>query len=56
MLLSPFGGLFLEGKAAWALSGCLPTENDYCMLISEWVCQLHECAYWSWKCIWFQFL
>ena len=31
------GGSFLAGKAAWALSGCLPTEGaDYCMLVNEW--------------------
>ena len=31
------GGLFLAGKAAWALRGYLPTENaDYCMLVNEW--------------------
>ena len=30
------GGSFLAGKAAWALSGDLPTENaDYCMLVIE---------------------
>ena len=33
-LLSPS---FWAGKAAWAQSGCLPTENaDYCMLVNEW--------------------
>ena len=33
LLLSPS---FLAGKAAWALSGCLPTESaDYCMLVNE---------------------
>ena len=32
------GGLVLAGKAAWALNGCLPTENsDYCMLVNEWL-------------------
>ena len=32
------GGSFLAGKAPWALSGCLVTENaDYCMVINEWV-------------------
>ena len=32
------GGLFLAGKAAWALSGCVTTESvDYCMLINEGV-------------------
>ena len=37
MLLSHSGGSFLAGKAAWAPSGCLPTEiADYCMLINEW--------------------
>ena len=31
------GGSFLAGKAAWALSGCLPTESaDYCMIVNEW--------------------
>ena len=31
------GGLFLVGKAAWALSGCLTTDSaDYCMLTNEW--------------------
>ena len=31
------GGLFLAGKAAWALSGCLTTESaDHCMLVNEW--------------------
>ena len=29
------GGSFLAGKAAWALSGCLTTESDDCML-NEW--------------------
>ena len=32
------GGSFLEGKASWALSGCLPIESvDYYMLVNEWV-------------------
>ena len=32
------GGLFLVGKATWALSGCLTTDSaDYCMLVNEWV-------------------
>jgi len=36
-VLSPFWGSCLARKAAWALSGYLPTDNaDYCMLISEW--------------------
>ena len=31
------GSSFLAGKASWALSGCLPTENADCyMLINEW--------------------
>ena len=31
------GGSFLAGKAAWAMSGCLPTKcADYCMLVNEW--------------------
>ena len=31
------GGLFLAGKTAWALSGCLTTESaGYCMLVNEW--------------------
>ena len=31
------GGSFLAGRIAWALSGCLTTENtDYCMLVNEW--------------------
>ena len=31
------GCSFLTGKAAWALSGYLPTENaDYCMFVNEW--------------------
>ena len=31
------GGLFLAGKAAWALSGWLTTESaHYCMLVNEW--------------------
>ena len=30
------GGSFLAGKAAWALSGYLPTSADYCMLVNEW--------------------
>ena len=31
------GGLFLAGKAAWALSRCLTTESaDCCMLVNEW--------------------
>ena len=30
-------GWFLARKAAWALSGCVTTDNaDYCMLINEW--------------------
>ena len=30
------GGSFLTGKAAWALSGCMTTENaDYCMIVNE---------------------
>ena len=33
------GGSFLAGKAAWALSGCLTTENaDYCMLHTHGGC------------------
>ena len=33
------GGLFLAGKAAWVVSGCMKTESaDYCMLINEWAC------------------
>ena len=32
------GGLFLAGKAAWALSRCMTTESaDYYMLVNEWV-------------------
>ena len=35
--LTFWGGSFLAGKMAWALSGYLPTENaDYCMLANEW--------------------
>ena len=31
------GGSFLAEKAAWALSGFLPSENtDYCTLVIEW--------------------
>ena len=31
------GGLFLVGKTAWNLSGCLTTESaDYCMVVNEW--------------------
>ena len=31
------GGLFLAGKVAWALRGCLTTDSaDYCMLVNEW--------------------
>ena len=30
------GGSFLAGKAAWTLSGCLPTESaDYWMLVNQ---------------------
>ena len=30
------GGSFLAGKASWASSGYLPTENaDYCILVNE---------------------
>ena len=37
MLLSPIRGSFRAGKASWALTGCLPSEDaDYCMLY-EWV-------------------
>ena len=32
------GGLFLAGKAAWALSKYLSVRNaDYCMFVNEWV-------------------
>ena len=31
------GGSFLAGKAAWALSRSMTTENaDCCMLVNEW--------------------
>ena len=31
------GGLFLAGKASWALSGCVPIESADCyMLVTEW--------------------
>ena len=31
------GGLYLAGKAAWAVSRCLQTKSaDYCMVVNEW--------------------
>ena len=31
------GGLFLAGKVAWTLSGCMTTKSaDHCMLVNEW--------------------
>ena len=38
------GGSSLAGKAAWALSRWLPTDNaDYCMLVNKWA-RLRSCV------------